>query len=136
MADEQARRGAAANQEDVRHYCDSAKATITRVTRGWKISHEGIGRVFGAKGEKLDSIEESKLQRKEQMAMGRLRSVLDPDRMYWLHKVGLEVGVIYKKCEVGKETAEHVVYDCPRIRHPPHEPTPPDTLANDPQKVV
>ena len=61
MADEQARKGTAANQEGVRHHYDSAKATIRRITRGGEISHERIRQVYGAKRDKLDRREEAKL---------------------------------------------------------------------------
>ena len=51
MAEEQARKGAAANQEDVRQNYDSVKAIIRRATRLGDLSHEGIRRVCGVKGE-------------------------------------------------------------------------------------
>ena len=51
-------------------------------------------------------------------------------------KWGCAVDTICRKCGIWKETAEHVVYDCPTIHHPPHEPTPPDTLTKDPNKVL
>ena len=114
----------------------STKTTIRRISREGKISHERICQVYGAKGEKLDRREESKMSRKEQMTMGRLRSGNNADLMYWLHIIGCAVDNICRKCGVGVETAKHVVYDYPRIHHPPHEPTPPDTLVKDPKKVV
>ena len=134
MADEQVRKGAAANQKDVRHNYESEKATIRHATRWGEVSHERICRVFGMKCEKLERRVESKLLRKEQTTMGRLRSGHHPEFKYWQHKVGGTEDTICGKCRFGEETAEHVVYDCPRIHHPPHEPTPPVTLAKDPKK--
>ena len=133
MAYEQARRGAATNQEDVRTNYDSAKPIIRRATRGGKISRERIRRMYGMKGEKLDRRVESKLLGKVQTMMCRLTSGNHPEVKYWLYKVGRAVDTICRKCGIREETAEHVVYDWHRIHHPPHEPTPPDTLAKDPQ---
>ena len=76
--------------------------------------------MYGAKGEKLEHIEESKLSRKEQMTMGLLRRGHHLDLKYWMHKIRCVVDTILKKCRVGKETAEHIVYDCLSIHHPPH----------------
>ena len=52
-----------------------------------------------------------------------------------LRKIVHAVDSICTKYGIGEETAEHVVYDCPKIHHPPHEPTPPDTPTKDPNKV-
>ena len=93
VADEQALIGAAANQEDVRHNYDSAKATIRRATSG-EISYERICWVCGMKGKNLDSREKSKLSRKEQTTIGRLRSGHHPEHKYWLHKIGCAVDTI------------------------------------------
>ena len=49
--------------------------------------------------------------------------------------IGHAVDTICRKCRVGEETAEHMVHGCLRIHNPPHEPTPPDTLVKDLQKV-
>ena len=91
MADELVRKRAAANQEGVRHNYNSAKATIRRAIRGGEISHERIRRVYGMKGEKLARRKESRLSRKEQTTMGRLRSGHHPEIKYWLHKIGRAV---------------------------------------------
>ena len=120
IADEQAQIGAATNQEGVRHHYNSAKATIRRVARGEKISHVGIRQLYGAKGEELDHIEESKLYRIEQMTMGQVRSGHHSDLKYWLHMIGRAVDNICRKFEFWEKTAGHVVYDCPRIHHPIH----------------
>ena len=101
------------------------------------ISHEGIHRMYSKEEEKLDRREEPKLLRREQMMMGHLRSGLDPELKYWLLKVGRSIDTIWRKCVVVEETAEHVMHDCPRIHHHElHEPTPPDTPAKDPLKVL
>ena len=83
-----------------------------------EIFHEIIRRLYGANGEKLDRRKESKLYKKEQMTMGRLRSGHHSDLKCWLHKIWRAVDTIYRKCGVGKGTAENVVYDCSRINHP------------------
>ena len=64
-----------------------------------------------------------------------LRSGDHPELKYWLHKIELTLDTIYRKCGLGEETAEHVVHDCPRIHHPPNEPTPADTLAKDSENM-
>ena len=92
--------------------------------------------MYGMEGEKLDHREESKLSRTEVTTIGRLRNGHHPELKYWWHKIGCVVDTICRKCRVGEETAEHVVYDCSRIHNQPHEPTPPDTLAKDPQKAI
>ena len=79
MADKQAQIGAAANQEDVQHICDSTKAAIRCATRTGEISHERIHHVYGMKVEKLDHREESKLSKNEQMMIGHLRSGHHPE---------------------------------------------------------
>ena len=88
------------------------------------------------KGEKLDGREESKLSWKEQTTRDCLRSGQHLKLKYWLYKIGRAVDSICRKCGIGEDTAEHVMYDCPRIHHQPHEPTPHDTLAKDPQVVL
>ena len=85
IADKQVRKGAAANQEGVQHQYNSAKPAIRHVTSMRKISHERICRVYGAKGEKLDHRDESKLSRKEQTTMGRLISGHHLNLKYWLY---------------------------------------------------
>ena len=84
----------------------------------------------------LDCREESRLSMNEQMTMGRLISGHHLDLKYCLHKIGRAIDAICRKCGVEEETAEHVVYDWPRIHHPSHEPTTPDALAKDPQKEL
>ena len=101
-----------------------------------KISQERIRWVYGMEGEKRNRREESKLSRKEQTTMGRLSSGHHPELKHLQHKIGRAVDSICRKCGIEEKTAEHVVYECPSIHHPPHEPTPPDTLAKDPQKVL
>ena len=112
MADEQAQKGAAANQEDVHHNYDCDGHHQACYLRG-EISHEGIHRVYGMTGEKLDLREESKLSRKEQMTMVRLISGHHQELKYWLHKIGRTVDTVCGKCGIGEETSEHVVYGCP-----------------------
>ena len=85
-----------------------------------EISHERIRRVYGMKGETPDRREESKLSRKEQTMMGRQRSGHHPELKYWLHKIGRVVDTICRKCGIGDETAEHVVYEFHSIHHPSH----------------
>ena len=68
--------------------------------------------------------------------MGRLRSGHHPELKYWLHKIGRAVDTICRKCGIGEETAELVVFDCPGVNHPLDDPTPPDTLAKNPQKKI
>ena len=130
MADEQARRGSADNQEDARHNYDSAKATIRRATKGEEISHE-----IPMKSEKLDRIDESKLSTKEQRTMGRQRNCHQPELKYWWKNRARSRHHL-QRMRIGEETAEHVVHDCPRIHQSPHEPTPRDTLAKDLKKVL
>ena len=103
MADEQALKGAAANQ-DVRHNYDSVKATTRRATRGGESSHERICRVYGMKGEKLNRREESKLSRKEQTMTDRLTSGHHSELRYWQHKIGRTVDTICRKCGVGGDS--------------------------------
>ena len=69
------------------------------------------------------------------MTMGLQRNCHHTELKYWLRKIGRAVDTICRKCGIGEQTAEHVVYDCPSVHHPPHEPTPSDTLAKDPKKV-
>ena len=115
-------------------------ATVRRPPSGLlperEISYERICRVYGMKEEKLDRRKESKSSRKEQTTIGHLRSGHQPDLKYWLHKIERTVDTICWKCGIGEDTSEHILYDCPRILHPPHEPTPPDTVAKDPQNVM
>ena len=66
--------------------------------------------------------------------MCRLISGHHPEFKYWLHNIGRAVDTICRKCGVREETAEHVMHDCSSIHRPPHQPTPPDTLARDPLK--
>ena len=109
MADEQSRKGAAVNHKDARHNYDTAKAMVRRATRGKKIFHERIRRVYAMKGEKLDRREESKLSWKEQTTRDCLRSGQHLKLKYWLYKIVRAVDSICRKCGIGEDTAEHVV---------------------------
>ena len=92
--------------------------------------------LYGNRGEKIDRRAEANLSRKEQTTVSRLKSGHHPNLKYWLHKIGRAVDRVCRKCDLGEETTEQIVYDCPRIHRPSLQPTPSDTLATGPQRVV
>ena len=136
MADTKAKDGASLPQTDVDCHYDSTKAEIRRRTRGAAIQHERIRRIYGERGEKIHRKAEKELSRKEQVTLSRLRSGHHPELKYWQKKIDRASDDICRKCGMDSETAEHVIYDCPRIHRNPYGIPPSDTLAKDPRLAL
>ena len=136
LADAQTKKGTDADQTDVDHHYTTAKAMIRRATRGGPASHELTPRIYGDKGSKVNRKEEGQLGRRDQVTLGRLQSGHHPELKYWLAKINRAVDTICRKCGLGDETAEHVIYKCPCIHRPPAEPPPPDTMALSPKLTL
>ena len=108
---------------------------IRRATRDGPASHQLTQRIYGDRGSKV-SKKEGQLGRKDQVTLGRLRSGHHPEVKYWLAKINRAVDTICRKCGLGDETAEHVIYKCLRIHRPPAEPPSPDTMALNPKLTL
>ena len=136
LANAQAKKRADADQTDFDHHYTTAKAMIRRATRGGPASHELTQRIYGDRGSKVNRKEEGQLGRRDQVTLGCLRSGHQPELKYWLAKINIAVETICRKCGLGDETAEHVMYKCPRIHRPPAEPPLPDTMALNPKLTL
>ena len=109
---------------------------IRRATRGGPASHERTQRIYVGSRSKVNREEESQLGRRDQVTLGRLRSGHLPKLKYWLAKINRAVDTICRKCGLGDETAERVIYKCPRIHRPPAETAFLDTMALNPKLTL
>ena len=131
LADAQAKKGA-----DADHHYTTAKAMISRATRGGPASHKLTQRIYGDRESKANRKKEDPLGRRDQVTSGRLRFGHHMELKYWLAKINRAVDTICRKCVLGDETAEYTIYKCPRIHRPPAEPPLPNTMALNPKLTL
>ena len=100
-------------QEGVKVDRDSARAEIRRRTKGRvDIQHQLIKRVHT---KKLNEEEEEMLDQKERVNLARFRSGHHPALRHFTVMTGASDTEQCRLCEMGHETTEHLVVDCPAL---------------------
>ncbi|XP_077589443.1 uncharacterized protein LOC144207684 [Stigmatopora nigra] len=115
LADDAAKVETKENQNNVGILDTTAKAAIWRFTRREFVTKPLLRAIYGERGEQLNRVEERRLSRKDQVTVSRLRSGHHPDLRYWQNLINSEESTQCRGCEMGQETAEHVLLECPAV---------------------